>query len=199
MTKLYIDYTNLNNITKKAVKDNLKFQKDQLIDDLSQKAEYLQLELKNFKAYCFQRIEEYMKEVSSKYNINFSSKGNLNITNSDGNYRVCKNVQEYIVLDEKLQIAKLLIDKCLNKWSEGGSVELKKVVDLAFSVDKRGKLNIPRVLSLRKLDIEDKDWQQAMQAISDSIDTVNSKHFVRVYKKNYKNEWQSISLDIAKM
>lgn len=199
MTKINIDYNKINSLHNKTAKYHLKLAKNHLIEDLAVRAERLQTELKNFKKYCFKQFDKYMNDVSKKYNITFSTKGNLNITHSEINYRVCKNIQEYIVLDSKLQIAKDLIDKCINKWSEGGSLELKKLVNLAFSVDKRGKLNIPRVLSLRKLDISDADWQKAMIIISDSIDTENSKQFIRVYKKNRNKKWKSISLDIAKL
>lgn len=199
MTKINIDYNKINSLHNKTAKYHLKLAKNHLIEDLAVRAEKLQTELKNFKKYCFKQFDKYMNDVSKKYNITFSTKGNLNITHSEINYRVCKNIQEYIVLDSKLQLAKDLIDKCINKWSEGGSLELKKLVNLAFSVDKRGKLNIPRVLSLRKLDISDADWQKAMIIISDSIDTENSKQFIRVYKKNRNKKWKSISLDIAKL
>lgn len=194
-----IDYNKINILQSKTAKYQLKIARNHLVEDLALRAEKLQADLKNFKKYCFKQFDKYMNEVSKKYNVTFSTKGNLNITHNELNYRVCKNIQEYIVLDSKLQQAKDLIDKCINKWSEGGSLELKKVVNLAFSVDKRGKLNIPRVLSLRKLDINDVEWQKAMTIISDSIDTENSKQFIRVYKKNKNKKWKSISLDIAKL
>ena len=65
-------------------------------------------------------------------------------------------------------------------------------------MDKEGKINTGRVLSLRRLDIDDDRWKRAMDAISDSIQTVGSKSYVRLYERiGDSEEYVPISLDIA--
>lgn len=100
--------------------------------------------------------------------------------------------------DERIQAAKVLIDECLNEWSEGSRPELRALIERAFNVDKEGNLNTSRILGLRRVDIKDKRWLNAMQAISESVQVVSSKAYVRIYERvGDTDTWKPISLDIA--
>jgi hypothetical protein len=64
-------------------------------------------------------------------------------------------------------------------------------------VDKAGKINTARVLGLRRLEIQDPDWQKAMQAITESIQISGSKQYLRFYERNDRGEYVQIPLDVA--
>jgi hypothetical protein len=105
--------------------------------------------------------------------------------------------QDSITFDERLQVAKALIDKCIKKWSDGADANLLALVNDAFQVDKTGNVSIRRVLGLRSLDIDDRDWKKAMDAISESVQVVGSKSYLRVYERNEAGDYLPISLDVA--
>ena len=67
----------------------------------------------------------------------------------------------------------------------------------AFQVDKEGKISTGRVLGLRRHDIKDEKWLQAMDAIAESINVVDSKSYVRFYERDKDGKYQAISLDFA--
>ena len=92
------------------------------------------------------------------------NKGNLTITTYDGRYKVQRQVSETLVFDERLQAAKALIDECITEWTEGSRDEIRALINDAFQVDKEGRINTGRVLSLRRLKIDDERWRQAMLA-----------------------------------
>ena len=72
------------------------------------------------------------------------------------------------------------------------------LVQSAFDTDKEGKINTGRVLGLRRLDIRDEKWQMAMKAISESLQVVGSKEYIRFYERiGSSDQYQPISLDIA--
>ncbi len=109
-----------------------------------------------------------------------------------------RSIGESITFDERLQIAKELIDQCIMRWSEGSNPQIRALVQHAFQTDKQGKINTGRVLSLTRLDIVDKDWNSAMSAIRDAIQVVSSKAYVRIYERDDNGEtFHQISLDIA--
>ena len=55
-----------------------------------------------------------------------------------------------------------------------------------------------RALGLRRLAIHDAAWQQAMQAIADSMQTASTKPYIRFYERCDKTgEYLPISLDVA--
>ena len=67
----------------------------------------------------------------------------------------------------------------------------------AFYVGKSGKLNSNRILGLRRLNITDEKWKKAMDAISDSVQIVGSKEYIRIYRRNSKGEYDFVNLDLA--
>ena len=72
------------------------------------------------------------------------------------------------------------------------------LVNDAFQVDREGKISTGRVLGLRRLDINDDKWQQAMRAIADSMNVSGTKPYIRFYERNERSdEYVAISLDMA--
>ncbi len=67
----------------------------------------------------------------------------------------------------------------------------------AFRVDSSGNIRTGSVLGLRRLDIADERWQRAMQAISEAVQVVGSKTYLRLYERNSDGAYVPISLDIA--
>ena len=61
-------------------------------------------------------------------------------------------------------------------------------------------MSTSRILGLRAIKVEDDErWDQAMKALTDSMQVVYSKSFIRVYEKDEYGEFQPIPLDIAKV
>jgi hypothetical protein len=106
-------------------------------------------------------------------------------------------VNDTLQFNEKLQIAKELIDTCIKRWSSDAKVEIRLLVEDAFSVDKAGNLNKNRILGLRRINIHDPQWQEAMQAITDSIQVVATKTYMRFYERLEDGSYTQIPLDIA--
>ena len=107
--------------------------------------------------------------------------------------------QDSIRFDERLQAAKALIDECIHSWSADSNDNLKALINDAFQVDREGKISTGRVLGLRRLDIKDAKWQQAMQAIGDSIIVTDSKSYIRFYERIADGSYIPVSLDFANL
>ena len=74
----------------------------------------------------------------------------------------------------------------------------KALIERAFNVDKEGNLNTSRILGLRRVEIQDSRWQNAMQAISESVQVVSSKAYVRLYERaGETDQYVPIALDVA--
>ena len=71
------------------------------------------------------------------------------------------------------------------------------MVEQAFKVDKKGRINTGAVLGLRRIEIDDPDWQEAMRAITESLQVLDSRVYVRAYERNASGAYQPISLDFA--
>ncbi|MDR3249404.1 MAG: DUF3164 family protein, partial [Treponema sp.] len=124
-------------------------------------------------------------------------KGNITLSTYDGQYRLVVAVDDNLVFDERLQVARDLIGDCIKKWSNGSRDEIRILVQDAFQVDKTGRINTARVLGLRRLNINDPDWQKAMAAITDSIQVSGSKQYLRFYERKEQGAYVQIPLDVA--
>lgn len=173
--------------------------RDDLVMEIVAQAEQTHAKLADFKQKVFGDVRAFVELSAEKYNAKIGGrKGNISLLSYDGKYKVLIANQDNIVFDERIQAAKSLIDECIKDWTTGASAEIKALIDRAFEVDKEGRLNTGRILTLRRVNIVDGRWQDAMQAISDSIQVVGSKSYVRVYRrKGDSDAYEQISLDIA--
>jgi len=173
--------------------------RDELVREIAKNARVQSEVLAKFKAGVFGDIESFIQLSGEKYGVNMGGKkGNVSLLSFDGRYKVQRAVAESLAFDERLQIAKELVSECIHLWSAGSSSEIRALINDAFQVDKEGRVNVARILSLRRLDIADEKWATAMQAIGESIQVAGSKTYFRVYERiGDTDQYRSISLDIA--
>ena len=152
--------------------------------------------LDNAKQRAIADVRAFVELSAEKYGVKPSKKGNITLTSFDGKLRVNVAMKDVMMFDERLQAAKALIDECLNEWTQDSRSELRVIVQQAFDVDKDGHISTAKVLSLRSLKIEDAKWQRAMQALSDSLHTLATREYVRLYRRDeHTGEWALLSAD----
>lgn len=173
--------------------------RDALVRDLFAKARALQAAMVEFKAAAFGDIEAFIELSAEQYGANLGGKkGNVQLMSFDGSLKIQRAIAESIAFDERLQAAKALIDECLHEWTKDARPELLTLVNDAFRVDQKGDIRTARVLALRRLDIDDPRWKQAMLAIGEACQVIGSKAYVRFYERSDNSDvFRAVSLDIA--
>lgn len=174
-------------------------QRHDLVLEMVQKAKDLQSTMRKFKVDAFGDVAAFVDLSLENYDIKVGGKkGNVSLVSYDGKYKVQRSINEHITFDERLLAAKALIDECIHRWTENTGSEIKALVEQAFQVDKQGNLSTTRILGLRRIKIDDEQWNKAMEAIADSIQVTGSKSYIRLYERvGDTNQFQPISLDIA--
>lgn len=157
--------------------------------------------LAEFKQRVWEEIQAFVDESAKDSGAKKlgGKKGNITLTSFDGRYKLIVAVNDGILFNEKLQIAKQLIDECIGKWSKNARPELKVLVDDAFNVGKNGLVSTGKVLGLRRLNITDTTWRRAMDAITESIQVVSSKTYMRFYERQEDESYKQIPLDVASL
>lgn len=126
-------------------------------------------------------------------------KGNRTYMTVDGLFKVTVQVADRIDFGPELQIAKGLIDECLNEWAADSGPEIRAVVTRAFNTDKEGQINRSEIFMLLRLEITDERWRKAMEAIRDAMRVVGSKEYVRFAMRDRPEDpWQTITINLAK-
>ena len=171
----------------------------QVVTDLCLMAKERSAALGKFKLDAMQEVAALVSTSMEQYGVKSGgNKGNITLVSFDGKYKLVRQMQDHIVFGEQLMAAKELIDECVQEWSEGANDNIRVLVSHAFQTDREGKINTGRVLALRRLAIKDEKWQQAMQAIADSMQTASTTPYVRFYERDEgTGEYKAISLDVA--
>lgn len=143
-------------------------------------------------------LQAFLQLSAEKYGVSLGgAKGNVQLKSFDGKFMVERSVSDRIEFDERLQTAKILVDKCLREWTKFSPTEVQALIADAFQVDKKGKINTRRVLGLRKLKIEHPEWKEAMRAISDAITITDTCEYLRFYERDENGKYQQIPIDFA--
>lgn len=151
------------------------------------------------KSKMFGDVAAFVELSAEQYGVKRGgTKGNITLPTYDGAFKLQIATAENVTFDERLQAAKTLIDECINEWAKGSRPEIMVLVQQAFQTDKEGNLNVGRILGLRRLEIADPRWQEAMKAISESVQVIGTKQYVRLYERvGDSDRYVPIALDMV--
>ena len=172
---------------------------DELVREMVAEAVKLSADIVAFKVSSFRRVGELQALIAQQYNAKIGGpKGNITLSSFDGCQKVQVQAADQLEFGPELEAAKALIDECLNEWAATSGAELRALVNRVFQVDQQGKISTARVLGLRRHDIADAKWQQAMKAIGDSMKIASTKPYIRFYERDdATGEYTPINLDVA--
>jgi len=169
--------------------------RDRLVEKLFKQAEKMNLKLKQMKENHLHEIERFLGEVAAEYGTDW--KGNAELRNFSQDKEISVQINKKIAFNEKLQIARVKINQCIEKWSEDTDMKIRVLINRAFKVDAKGNLDSKLILSLRSIKIKDKLWMEAMELISESIQIEYSKKYLHFRFKDANGKWQTISLNFS--
>jgi hypothetical protein len=174
-------------------------ERDRLVRELTKLAQELNACLVKTKTKIFGDVAAFADLSAEQYGVpRGGKKGNITLHTFDGQYKLQLATAEALTFDERLQAAKSLIDACINEWAQGSRPEIITLVQQAFQTDKEGNLNVGRILALRRLEIKDTRWQEAMKAIGESIQVIGSKQYIRFYERiGETDRYAPIPLDMV--
>lgn len=177
------------------IKD-IDIERDALVRKVIQEAEVVANQTKKFREKVETIMEKFIQKSFKQHGVKVGGRrGGITLTTYDGEFKIIKSVDDKIEFNEKLQAARELIRACIKDWSSNSKPELVILINDAFSVDKKGKLNKERILSLRRYNINDKRWKKAMQAIDDAIQVVDTREYTRIYKRDEDGIYRYINLN----
>ena len=172
---------------------------DEVVRDLVARAIETSAVIRAFRTAAFSDVEQFVQLVFESYGAKVGgAAGNILLQTYDGCMKVELQVQKRVSYGPELQAAKEIVDECLNRWGADSGPEIRAIVTDAFNVDQQGRVNRNALLRLRKLDITDARWLEAMRAIIDAETPDGTKSYIRFHvRDNPTAAWRHISLDAA--
>ena len=172
--------------------------RDEMVCKLHAEAVALHQQLASFQERAMGEIAAFLELSHTEYGVRRGGrKGNVRLLSFDGELRVELVIAESIAFDERLAAAKRLIDECLREWAEGTPPELRALVEDAFRVDQHQQLRPTQILSLRRYDITDPRWLEAMRAIAESVQVTGTKAYLRFSQRTPDGAgYRQLALDL---
>lgn len=172
--------------------------RDQLVASIMNKMFKLRLDMESVKTQVLEDIDTFMMLAAGEYGVQLGGKkGNLTLSTFDGKYRIIIRMNDRQSFTEGIYLGKELIDKCIEKWSDGEDPYLKVIVDQAFQVNQSGRMDIRRILALRKLEIDDPDWKKAMDIISNAVQVETSKQHILIYVRDKAGQYINQNMNLS--
>src|SRR5690554_6732291 len=144
--------------------------RDSIVRDLVAEALKINGGLKQFKARALNDIADLIQIAADRWEVDLGGKkGNITLTSFDGRFRIQRVYAERITFTEELEAAKELFGRCLDRWTADASTNVRALIDRAFRPNKNGQIRTAELLGLLRLEIDDKEWEQACDALKQSI------------------------------
>lgn len=174
---------------------------DEIVRKIMGHAEPLSAQIERFMAHTMADLDSLDALLAQDYGVvRRGRKGNRTYMSYDGLMKVQVQVADRVTFGPELQQAKALIDELLTRWTETSVAELQVFVTSAFDVDREGKVSPAKLFGLRRFEITDPHWLNAMRAISDAVRPVGTKQYVRFYKRpSVEAGWEPVTIDLAKV
>ena len=186
-----------NHIRKDRIKP-IELERDKLARELFTNAVLVHDEMQALANSLRSKVAAFVNRALSEYDKKLGgTKGNVTLYSFDRRIKIERSRQDRICFNQNLVAAKAIIDDCIKRWSKGSNKNLQAIVQGAFKTDKQGRFSAARVLSLRKHNIDDPQWQQAMKALADAIEVDSSAEYFRVYWRDDNNTYRPLALDLA--
>ena len=173
---------------------------DQTVRTITKHADELSAQIGRFKGHTHDDIEELTSLLAAEYGVtrSRSPKGDITLTSFDGLLKVVQRSQDQLEFGPELQIAKELLDELIGEWGEGATDELNTLVHSAFDTSKTGRINRDAVFRLRRLEFSHPKWPDVQRAITDSIRSLGTKSYTRIYRRPSTDAgWEIIPINLA--
>jgi len=170
---------------------------DAVVNKTMERVISLHKRVKSDKAKLFKILEGYLDYLAEKNGLHW--KGNAALLSFDEKYKVDIRFKENIQFGIELQLAKQKIDECLKDWTSDSNDNLRAVINEAFQVDKKGEIAKYRILALRRYNIKDKTWLEAMTLIDQAITVTSTKQYVAFYKRDEAGNYQQVTLNFSSL
>ena len=172
--------------------------RDEVANELVDKAGEIARQVAAFMAEATSKLDSFREVSAQDHAADMGGKrGGFSIQSFAGDVKVVYDVDAIISFNEKVSIAREIILRLVETWTQAAGAQNAKLASLvrsAFEVDRNGHLSAGRILALRRVKIDDPDWAAAMAALGEGIETNQTKLYVRFYRRGDEGAWAQVAI-----
>lgn len=171
----------------------------EMVYQLTDYALDLSAEISRFNGHSRADLAQFDALLAQEYGVTRDPefKGNRTYTSADGKRQVKIALNDRVIYGPELQAAKQLLDEVIRENAGGAGPVLMPLVNLAFRVDKEGKVDPDLLRAIRRLEVPDPRWPNICRAIDDAERVIDTTSYIRFYRAGATGKQELIPLDIA--
>lgn len=171
--------------------------RDRNVNRIMKRAFALRLDLETFVKTSLELLNG-VSAAASKHGV----RGNFSISSFDGLQRVTIRQKYVIFLDERVIAARdkmfSYVESLLRSVKADDAKALMIILKEAFKVGTNNMLSTSRVLALIKMDIKNKDWQEAQDLLKAALQPQKGKRYLQLeFRPDRNHDYKGVRLDIA--
>lgn len=176
-------------------------QRDDLVHEIFVRAQILSKGMAESKKNWLSAIQAHLQLAAEKYQVTVGGgSGNVTLLSYDGLIKIERQHSRRLVVNERVAIAKELVERHVVSLSTELTGDTKRMVRAAFRMDEKGNYSATALLSIaRRMKSEAPEWQAAVAAINDAVTTEYGDPYVRVYIRQDDGTYQQLSLDMSEV
>jgi len=180
-------------------KQEYEAKRDLLVRSLVDRSNVLHNQMRDFKQYCIDTLENFRIEALAYGDIKKTSKGGFSLRHSETQELVSLDRNTIAEYDERASIAESLIKEFLEDQVKKRDQKTYRMVAALLERNKQGDFTPGRVASLLKVkdNYDDPRWVKAMQLFEESYRVRDISYSVSFFKKNRLDKDEAISLTLA--
>lgn len=181
--------------------DTVTKRRDATVEKIVARARKLRAHMQKQKYLMQKDIDKYYEylQKSAKAKDFTDSKGNASLIDYAGLKKVKIGISDVFEYDERLQIAKSLMDEvALEKAND--DEELVSMINVAFGVDSKGRPNRTMLTRLTKVKSKDPRWKRACELIRESEDIIGSRQYLNIQERTERGgEFKTINFNFSSL
>jgi hypothetical protein len=175
--------------------------RDELVMQLVQRAQVLQNEMKWFKDYCMEQLDEFREKANEYGDIRSTSKGGFSLRHSVTGQLVSLDRNSIPEYDERAALAETLLNEFLEDKVKKRDLQTYRVIAALMERNKQGDFTPSRIAALLKVkdNYDDPRWQKSMELFQESFRNREISYSVSFYRKDAMSKDQAIILSFASL
>ncbi len=180
-------------------RDAYEASRDELVAELVQRAQVLHIQMRQFKQYAIDALEEFRERANAYGDIRSNSKGGFGLRHRNNGQMVSLDRNTVPEYDERAAMAEALLKEFLEDKVKKRDLATYRTIMALMERNKQGDLTVSRVASLLKVkdNYDDERWIKAMELFEESFRIREISYSVSFYKKDNMQKDQAITLTFA--
>ena len=172
---------------------------DETVRRIHDYGQSLSAQMWRFREHTMLDILEFAARVIESYGSRIGGRrGNISLATFDGCLRVVLAQAERISVGPEILAVQALVTECLDEWTAHAPKNLRALVEQAFAAGPDGTLSASRLLTLKRIVIDDERWRSACEAIGDALRPVGRAEHIRLYRRdNPRLKWEPVPLALS--